>query len=419
MLRFRIVMTALVAGAMISAQAQPAPSPIMPNTPPPTSANGLPVVMRTPGGVMINGTLPTPVASKAEVKGPPALKFETTSVDAGSHEAGETVEIAFPVTNTSDKKIAVTNIETGCGCTTASKTKFDLEPGTSTEVKVNFNTNGRLNEQSRAITVHTDDPNSPTYTLKFKLNVTHSLWAEPAFIDFRDIGEGEKATRDVSIFNAKAEPLEIKEVKISDPSKLSAVLKEKKSFTRGDQSGTEFVYTLTTDDKLAAGDYSLSVDFVTSGESKLAPVNARINVRGPVQLSQQRIYGSLQLNEETSRTLQLTSRNGKPFTIKSMTVDENLPMKLTSEDVKDDATKKKVVANITGTDKAATVQGKAHITVQMEGGEKEYKIDIPVYLAFGNRRRTAPPSGVPAQQHQNAASQKKSVTIQPVETKYH
>ncbi|MCC6545744.1 DUF1573 domain-containing protein [Candidatus Sumerlaeota bacterium] len=409
MFRLRLFLaSAILAGAVGTPQAQPAPTPVLPATPG-AGTHGVPIVNRTPGPIKLQQQqAPTSTANNP-------LQFEKAMIDAGTKEEGTKVEFDFPVTNASAKKINITNIETGCGCTTVSQHKFELEPGAKSEIKVSFDTHGRRGPQSRVVTVHTDDPDHPTYPLNFKVDVTQTVWASVNFIDIRDVEEGKSSERKFSIFLAKESESPKVTVKLSEQDKATVELQEQKPFSNATQKGTEYVFKVTTLPTLPAGDHNLVAEFVTEPDSKFPNVNIRVNVQGPVQLNQSRIYGSFQLNEETSRTLQLTSRGGKPFTIKEMKADQNLPVKLTQQDAKDNPAAKEIVAHIVGPDKAATIQGRVHVVVQMQGEEKEYKLDLPVYLAFGRRRM---PSPAPRQPAAPAAPQAALSAKAPVETQF-
>ncbi|MEO8377841.1 MAG: hypothetical protein ABI579_09245, partial [Candidatus Sumerlaeota bacterium] len=101
MSRLKLSLAALLASAIVCAQAQPAPSPIMPSTPPSTAK--VPTVMRTPGPISLQKAPEAPAVANAAMDKAP-LKFDKILIDGGTREEGDTVEFDYPVTNSGTKK---------------------------------------------------------------------------------------------------------------------------------------------------------------------------------------------------------------------------------------------------------------------------------------------------------------------------
>ena len=89
-------------------------------------------------------------------KGAPVVSFDRTEHDFGTVNEGEIVETSFVVTNSGKSDLVITNAKATCGCTVPVWPKEPVAPGKSAEIKVKFNTNGKPNKQSKAVTLYTN-----------------------------------------------------------------------------------------------------------------------------------------------------------------------------------------------------------------------------------------------------------------------
>lgn len=89
-------------------------------------------------------------------KGAPVLSMSTEEYDFGTVNEGDVVETSFVVTNTGKTDLVIMDAKTTCGCTAPVWPKEAIAPGASAEVQVRFNTNGKPNKQSKAVTLITN-----------------------------------------------------------------------------------------------------------------------------------------------------------------------------------------------------------------------------------------------------------------------
>jgi hypothetical protein len=80
---------------------------------------------------------------------------------------GEKVLISFHFKNTGDKPLIVTNVTAGCGCTVPEKPEAPIPPGQEGIIKAEFNSEGRVGQASKNITV-TCNTIIQNYTLLFE-----------------------------------------------------------------------------------------------------------------------------------------------------------------------------------------------------------------------------------------------------------
>ena len=97
-----------------------------------------------------------------------ALQFESQSYDLGHiREDGGEVQCFFKATNSSNKEIAVINITTSCGCTSAIYSKEAIAPHATFELTVKFDPYNRPGRIDKHIFVTTSD-SEQVITLRLK-----------------------------------------------------------------------------------------------------------------------------------------------------------------------------------------------------------------------------------------------------------
>jgi len=89
-------------------------------------------------------------------KGAPIVSFDKTEFDFGTVNEGEFVETTFVITNTGKSDLIITNAQSTCGCTVPVWPRKAVKPGETADIKVKFNTRGKPNKQSKAVTLYTN-----------------------------------------------------------------------------------------------------------------------------------------------------------------------------------------------------------------------------------------------------------------------
>ncbi|HRJ29170.1 MAG TPA: DUF1573 domain-containing protein [Cyclobacteriaceae bacterium] len=83
----------------------------------------------------------------------PVLTFEKSSHDFGDIYQGDNVEHVFKFTNTGNEPLIISNIQVTCGCTAPSWPKNPIPPGGKGEIKIGFNSAGKMGRQNKTVTV--------------------------------------------------------------------------------------------------------------------------------------------------------------------------------------------------------------------------------------------------------------------------
>jgi len=99
----------------------------------------------------------------------PILILEANTHDFGDITQGDVVERIFKFTNTGNQPLIITNIQTSCGCTTPVWPRDPIMPGGKGEIKVGFNSTGKLNKQTKTLPIISNSVSDASIT--FTTNV--------------------------------------------------------------------------------------------------------------------------------------------------------------------------------------------------------------------------------------------------------
>ena len=83
----------------------------------------------------------------------PIITFEELAHEFGDIHQGDVVEHIFTFENTGTEPLIITNVQTTCGCTAPSWPRDPIAPGQSNEIKVRFNSAGKMGRQNKVITI--------------------------------------------------------------------------------------------------------------------------------------------------------------------------------------------------------------------------------------------------------------------------
>ncbi len=92
-------------------------------------------------------------------KGVAKASFDKKEYDFGTINEGDVIETIFVITNTGKTDLVITNARTSCGCTIPQWPKKAIKPGETGDIKVKFNSRGKRNKISKAITLTTNTDN--------------------------------------------------------------------------------------------------------------------------------------------------------------------------------------------------------------------------------------------------------------------
>lgn len=161
-------------------------------------------------------------AANAQLIGP-KISFQQTEYDFGDVVQGEKVHYNFIVTNTGGAVLEITNVRAACGCTAVLPDKRELKPGESTNIKVEFNSTGRIAKQVKNVFVTSNDKDNPEVTLTISCNIVKAenkqsgnspkIYFPETQHNFGQIKEGATFEHTFRFLNNGKSTLDIQEVK--------------------------------------------------------------------------------------------------------------------------------------------------------------------------------------------------------------
>jgi hypothetical protein len=84
------------------------------------------------------------------------ISFKEKSIDFGDIMQGDKVEHVFVFEKTGDTPLVISNVAVTCGCTAPSWPRQPVAPGSSAELKVVFNSAGKMGKQNSVVRVYSN-----------------------------------------------------------------------------------------------------------------------------------------------------------------------------------------------------------------------------------------------------------------------
>ncbi|WP_321342820.1 DUF1573 domain-containing protein [uncultured Draconibacterium sp.] len=109
--------------------------------------------------------------SPEELANAPVANFNEKSVDFGEMKQGDKKDHTFTLTNNGKTDLIIRRVRSSCGCTAVAPSKKVIAAGETAPIKVTFDSRGKRGRQSKSITVITNDPKTPTSTLRISSQV--------------------------------------------------------------------------------------------------------------------------------------------------------------------------------------------------------------------------------------------------------
>ena len=101
----------------------------------------------------------------------PILEFVEKEFNFGAITDGGKVEHIFKLTNIGKSDLLIINATATCGCTVPTWTKSPIKPGDTGEIKVIFDSTGKLGQQQKFINLVTNtEPGNESISFKAQVN---------------------------------------------------------------------------------------------------------------------------------------------------------------------------------------------------------------------------------------------------------
>jgi hypothetical protein len=218
----------------------------------------------------------------AETAGP-RIEFASPVFDFGRVKQGEVVRLDFAFKNSGRAAVEISDVQPGCGCTTALQWDRRVEPGQTGVISLQFNSAGFSSTVHKSATVTCNDPRQPTVTLQIQGDVWTPFAVTPASATFTVSTETEMSeTRVVRIVNRLEDPIALSGLKVTS-STFRAELHPVKP-------GKEFELKIATVPPFTSDSASATITLKTSSsEAPTIVVRAQLIVQQPVVAIPERI----------------------------------------------------------------------------------------------------------------------------------
>lgn len=151
-----------------------------------------------------------PVRPEAGTPGP-HIRFEMPVYDFGKVTGGAVVKYEFVFTNTGDALLVVSNVQPGCGCTTAGNWSKEVEAGKTGTIPIQFNSGAYTGPVTKTVTVTSNDKSQPSIGLQLKGTIWRAIDVLPqnAILNFTE--SSSTVTSVVRIVNNMEQPITLSE----------------------------------------------------------------------------------------------------------------------------------------------------------------------------------------------------------------
>lgn len=172
------------------------------------------VLMLTAG---ISAMAAEPKAKSAETEkkseAAPRLTVVEPLKDFGMVPKGQKLNWSFQLKNTGKADLQILSVQPACGCTVAEYDKV-IKPGATGKVTAHVDTTQFAGPISKAVTIQTNDPNTPTSQLTITAMVKPFVEAVPAGFVRYNLIQGDAQTQTVTLYTeeSESEPWEIKSI---------------------------------------------------------------------------------------------------------------------------------------------------------------------------------------------------------------
>lgn len=246
------------------------------------------------------------------------ITFDTTVHDFGHIVDTDPVTCEFKFRNTGEADLVINAVNSTCGCTIPELTKTIYKPGEEGVISVTFNPSGKRGDQSKRISVQSNDKDQPASVLQITTYIEQLVSFEPPFLSFGNLRKGEVQSRTVSVIG-RSPDLDISDLSIVGNPGLTAEVIESAPYTLADGStGRKIDIEVTTDGTVKPGPLQGNLSARTNDQRR-PEINASITgaVIGDVVLDVDRLpIGILAPGKTFERVVHIENRLGKPFTFK-------------------------------------------------------------------------------------------------------
>lgn len=254
----------------------------------------------------------------------PILKVEQSAVELGAGWSGTTVKAGFIVQNLGPLPLEITAVRTGPGCELDPATPRRIDPKSKIDVKVLAVVPFVDGSYTKLVTLDTNDPVTPTITLKVKGIARPAIEVQPAQAGFGKIDAGQPKELVVTLTNHLDEPVKLELEKI-EHKKFDFELVETKP-------GEEYQVKIRLKPPLDPGRRQETVNLTTGlAIQPNIPIQATAYLSPRIEINPNVIrLGPPNPKAETKKVLLLSNNSDKPIrVIEAKSTDPAIQLNIT------------------------------------------------------------------------------------------
>lgn len=150
--------------------------------------------------LMLGLVLTTPApAQQPATTNVPHIHSDDPVYDFGTVDQADSVEHTYVVKNTGTVTLEISRVQPSCGCTVAEISNKNVSPGDESRITTRFSPAGRSGPQHKAITIYSNDPDHPQYTLTLQGVVGSAVSVQPSQITMPRLEPGSLPTADLFV----------------------------------------------------------------------------------------------------------------------------------------------------------------------------------------------------------------------------
>lgn len=131
----------------------------------------------------------------------PRIHCAAPSYDFGEQFSTQLVEHTYSIENRGNATLLISKVHASCGCTVATVSSQSIPPGQTATVTARLNLKGRRGDQTKIITIESNDPKAGVYRLTLKGKSLIEIGLEPGYVNFGEVTGTNPVTKTVELLS--------------------------------------------------------------------------------------------------------------------------------------------------------------------------------------------------------------------------
>lgn len=260
---------------------------------------------------------PPPKDSTKQVK-QPRLFVGQRKVDLGKVLEGDRVPLKWTLENQGSADLVITETRASCGCTVLrlSDEQKVIPPGGKLEIHADFDSHRRFGNQTKLVTVESNDPAEPRLQLEFTAEVERVYDLSPTILNLRSVRRGIPSERVITITpEGGRKQVEVVDITYQQPASLTYVAEPIK--TQAGTTGQKVTFTVTEDAALGSVIADAVIRLKVDGLERTAELPIRGEVVAELNWSPKVVDATRQASPrgQQLQSVRISSSEARPFEI--------------------------------------------------------------------------------------------------------